>query len=137
MTSKLALLLCLASALLSAALTRTYFSSVKIQIVETTKEVVSTDVQTVVHTVTLPGGAVDTTTTTIDHTQRVETAAKQVTQVKTPVINVSALVSVNFNGNLLSPVYGVSVSKEMIGPITVGAFGLTSGVVGASLGLNF
>lgn len=33
--------------------------------------------------------------------------------------------------------YGVSISRPILGPITVGAFYLTPGIVGASIGLTF
>lgn len=36
-----------------------------------------------------------------------------------------------------TPVYGLSISKPILGPFTVGAFGFSSGVVGLSVGLTF
>lgn len=57
------------------------------------------------------------------------------TPVKRNTLNVSALASVDIKNFV--PVYGLSITKEVLGPVTVGAFGLTSGVVGVSLGLNF
>lgn len=57
------------------------------------------------------------------------------TPVKRNTLNVSALASVDIKNFV--PVYGLSVTKEVLGPITVGAFGLTSGVVGVSVGLDF
>lgn len=55
---------------------------------------------------------------------------------KRNALNISALVGTGlFNG--LAPVYGASISKEFIGPVTLGLFGLTNGIVGVSLGLNF
>jgi hypothetical protein len=56
---------------------------------------------------------------------------------KTNLTNVSALVSNNFSNGLFSPAYGVSVTHQIFGPFTVGAFGLNSGVVGVSIGVNF
>ena len=35
------------------------------------------------------------------------------------------------------PVYGLSITKPVWGPLTVGAWGLSSGVAGISLGLTF
>ena len=35
------------------------------------------------------------------------------------------------------PLYGISANKEFIGPITIGAFGLTNGTIGLSIGVNF
>lgn len=55
---------------------------------------------------------------------------------KASVLNVSALVSPGFESGL-KMAYGVSVTKEVLGPITVGGFGLTNGVIGLSVGLDF
>lgn len=35
------------------------------------------------------------------------------------------------------PVYGVAVTTSLIGPITTGLWGLSNGIVGASVGLSF
>lgn len=138
MTLRITLILCLVSALMAAACTKYYFPSVQTKTVEVTKEVVKTDIQTVVHTVTLPNGAVDTTTTTIDHTQKTELDKKQeIILAKTSTLNLSALAGNDFSHPQILPIYGLSVSKSLLGPITVGAFGLTNGVVGLSVGINF
>lgn len=57
-----------------------------------------------------------------------------VTPPKRSTLNVSALGGYDFRKG---PVYGGSVSKEVLGPITIGGFGLTNGTVGVSIGLNF
>lgn len=133
---RLAIIFCLLTAATSVAVTRYYFPTTQTKTVTVEKEVVKTDVQTITHTVTLPNGSVDTTTTTTDHSQT--TLNKdQVAVVKAKNLNVSALVANDFSTSIIRPVYGVSVSKEVLGPVTVGVFGLTSGVVGVSLGLNF
>lgn len=126
---------CLIVAVLAMLVTKSYFPTYKL--VEVTKEVVKTDIQTVTHTVTQPGGVIETTTTTIDRTQRTETSKNSTVVAKRSTINVSALVANDFSTGSLKPLYGVSVSKEVIGQITVGAFGLTNGTLGLSLGLNF
>lgn len=52
--------------------------------------------------------------------------------------NISALAGYDLSHpRSLTPLYGVSVTKQVLGPITVGAFGLTNGVLGVSLGVNF
>ncbi len=51
-------------------------------------------------------------------------------------LNLSALVGVQ-SSNLSSPVFGGHLSKEILGPISVGVWGLSSGAIGASMGLNF
>ncbi len=133
MSLRLVGLLCVLSAVLSVALTRHFWPS--IQTVQTTKEVVRTDVQTVTHTVTLKDGSVDTTTTTTDHSVRTD-VAKIVVNAK-PILNVSALVANDFSKSQIQPIYGVSVSKEVLSNITIGVFGLTSGTLGLSVGINF
>lgn len=56
---------------------------------------------------------------------------------KKPVLSVLALAGANPKMGILIPIYGISVSKEVFGPFTVGAFGYTSGMVGLSVGINF
>jgi hypothetical protein len=65
-----------------------------------------------------------------------DTQSQTVTTKPEPKINLSALVSASIHDPAI-PAYGISVSKEFIGPITIGAFGLTSGIVGLSIGINF
>lgn len=50
---------------------------------------------------------------------------------------VSALVGIGLTELLKGPMYGVSVQKQVIGPINMGAFGFNDGRVGISLGLEF
>lgn len=52
-----------------------------------------------------------------------------------PKTTVSALAAIDIHTKL--PTYGASISHELIGPISVGVFGLTSGVAGVSLGITF
>lgn len=92
-----------------------------------------------------PDGTVTTTTT-----KDIVTAATKERDVKSTVVesrstqvqkkstlNVSALFGVDTRSSAPVVSYGVSVSKEFIGPVTVGLFGLNNGTVGVSLGLNF
>jgi hypothetical protein len=104
-----------------------------------------THTQTTITTVKTPDGTVKTVEQ-INQVADVKTAETSVTNtnIKTDVIppklntlNVSALISNNFANGVLQPSYGISVTKQVLGPVTVGAFGLTSGVVGVSIGLNF
>lgn len=110
-----------------------------------TKQVVKEDrTQTTIVTTKSPDGTIKTTTTVKNN---VETTTKDVKETtdskqtdtippKTNTLNVSALIAIDVK-NPLIPVYGVSVTKQVLGPITAGAFGLTSGLVGVSIGLNF
>lgn len=101
-------------------------------------------VQTKTIIVELPTGA-KTTTTTVD---TVVTDAKDTdtkvqdekihTEIPNPknTLNISALVAQDMHA-LGVPSYGISVQKQFIGPVTIGVFGLTSGIIGISIGLNF
>lgn len=83
--------------------------------------------------VTSPNGTV-TESTTIDSatkTDKVQTIAKANKS------NLSVLASIDYTKSQLTPVYGVSFSKEVLGPITVGAFILTNKTVGLSIGYSF
>ena len=100
-------------------------------------------VQTIIVTIKDPSGAEKTTTTiTKDTTTQVKdkdvlntTFAQDVIPPKRNTLNVYALAGVDVKTP--GVVYGVSVTKQVLGPISVGAWGLTSGIVGVSLGLSF
>lgn len=89
-----------------------------------------------------PTGVVtDTITTDIEdlkQTTKHSDATQTTVQNKVSKINVSALVGTDLSKGLgLTPLYGVSVSKDFIGPVSIGAFGLTNGVIGVSVGIDF
>lgn len=91
-----------------------------------------------------PDGSKSTTTVTEEETsERRDTAKSRETSIdqsSVPVVrrtlNVSALVGVRAFDNL-QPIYGASITKEVLGPITVGVWGLSSGTGGVSVGLSF
>lgn len=99
------------------------------------------------HTVTTitktPGG---TTTTRIDLSKDTvstvlsdKSSVSQTTSdviVGRRVVNISAIVGVSIHDPLI-PIYGVSVSKPVLANLTVGAFGLSNGMFGASVGWDF
>lgn len=112
----------------------------------TTKQgrVKDTHIKTTVTIVKTPDGTVKTIKI-IDQVEDIKTDTtsskiiNKITDVipsKINVLNVSALIANDFSRGIFVPTYGISVNKEILGPITVGAFGLTNGVVGASIGLN-
>ena len=97
-----------------------------------------------------PDGEVNKTTTITDdsdskdNSKSVDTAisdkqsdtSKEVTHEGSKV-SISALAGINpFNGPQ-APVFGASLTKPVLGPITVGAWGLNNGTIGGSLGLTF
>lgn len=92
-----------------------------------------------------PTGAVTSTTTQDTDTEIVDnkqsTATESIAQVSKPSppssVNVAALVGYNFRSPTLTPPLGVSVSKRVIGPVTLGVFGYDTGLIGISIGLDF
>lgn len=119
------------------------------------QDVVATDTQTDKHKTTTvvestkPTGEKQVTTTvvedtTINHktdTTQVDTSSntsdskKEVIKGATKT-NISALAGLNINGGL-TPAYGIAVTHEILGPLTIGAFGLSTGVGGLSVGISF
>jgi hypothetical protein len=95
----------------------------------------------VIVTIKAPDGTTRTTETIDTNTQVQEAQDTKTQQIvvppKTNTLNVSVLVGNDFSKLSIQPLYGVSVSKQLLGPLTVGAFGLTNGVIGVSIGLNF
>lgn len=80
----------------------------------------------------------DTTTTTKKEKNKTTNIEQSVTPSNKDILNVSALVATDgFSLSNITPVYGVSVTKNLLGPITVGAFGLTNKTIGVSIGVNF
>jgi len=85
----------------------------------------------------------DTIVTVIDTAAQASTKIDSDTQSKSivtkasPRTNISALAATSIHNPFGPPQYGLSVNREVLGPITVGAFGLTGGTFGISIGLNF
>lgn len=101
---------------------------------EETKKVIDTK-KKIIEVVT-PDGT-KTTTTTEDTVTTIDKDKTKSSQTKpSPKVNLSFLAGVP-RLNDLRPIYGLSVSKEFIGPITVGLFGLTNGTLGVSIGVDF
>lgn len=90
-----------------------------------------------------------TVTTVVDHDTNVDSKDTTVTQEtehktsdeKTTVVKgdqkltISALAGVDFTGNKM--VFGAALTKPVLGPITLGIFGLSNNTVGGSVGLSF
>lgn len=78
----------------------------------------------------------DTSTKIKDDKKTNSQVSTEVTQAKHKTLNISALAGYQLPGTL-SPVYGVSINKEVLGPVTVGAYWINNGTIGLSLGLDF
>lgn len=95
-------------------------------------------------------GSIEKTTVLTDDTSSVSKTdiAKDTTDFKssessktveraTDKVTISALAGINPFSGAQTPVYGASITKPILGPITVGAWGLNNGTVGVSIGLSF
>ncbi len=100
--------------------------------------------------VTKPDGSVEETRKIIEETETSkktdkrdtsesassEETLKEVTR-SSAKVTIAALMGVPLAGNAPPVLYGGSVSKPILGPITVGVFYLTSPAIGGMLGLTF
>lgn len=100
---------------------------------DTTKTQEDNHTVTTIVTTKEPNGTTKTIET-IDSKTKTKTVV-QAPQAKK--LNVSVLVANDFSQSTPKLLYGVSVTKEVLGPITIGLFGLTNGTVGGSIGINF
>lgn len=152
MTTKNKILLALAALAAAFALGR-YTAPVKIQEVtktdekQTEKKNIETDKHketTVVEEVKPDGTKVTTTKTVEDATKHLQddkskdksTESEKVVTKETSKLNISALA-----GSKISTqpelIYGGSISRNLIGPVTTGLWGLSNGTAGVSIGLTF
>lgn len=87
-------------------------------------------------------GTKETTTKTVEETN---TERKTVDKTRTDSSSTTTYGSSGYGASLLAgtdfsgatPLYGVSVNKNVLGPINLGAFAFKNGMVGLSLGLQF
>lgn len=135
MSFKYTILSYLAVAVVTSLATRFYFPSIQTKTVETTKEVVRNDVQTVIKTVTQPSGAVESTTTITDHTLKTDIDHK----VDIIAISKNWLASVSYSIDVHTdkPMYGVDVKYRLVGPVFIGGMIDTGGQPRATLGVEF
>lgn len=111
--------------------------------VEVEKKVEVAHVITKIVEVKKPDGTSTTETTTVTdtNTNTSSTNNTNIDSIKetiksSSVLNISGLASIDAL-NPTSITYGVSINKQLIGPITFGLFGFTDKKVGVSIGLNF
>jgi hypothetical protein len=126
----------------------------KVQTVEVEKKtsdehkLVADRTTTTTQQVKKPDGTVMTTTVTKNDVQTRDTTdilsvdSKKSDTEKTVTYSgsrwsMSVLAGKNVSSLSAAPTYGASVGYRLLGPVTVGGFGLTNGTVGLSLGLSF
>lgn len=66
-----------------------------------------------------------------------ETTTEKTVERAQASLSVSALAAKDVTNLTGAPAFGAYVSKRVLGPFTVGAFGLSSGTIGVSLGVLF
>lgn len=151
MTNKVKVIICASSIAVAFATGRYSVSNPTIKTTEDIKsdthekQAEDTHTKTTIVTTKAPDGTVQqtetidnsTSTHTTENTDTTAQIQQTVTPQKTGTLNLSVIVANDFSKGGLLPVYGASITKEVLGPVTIGAWGLTSGVLGVSLGLNF
>lgn len=104
---------------------------------------VSTHEQQVTQTTKEKDGTVITIVTTTKDTNTSNTDDKTSDVSKSvQIIASKAIVHLDLLAGLQTtlsrkPIYGASINKEILGPVSVGVFGLTNGTIGASIGITF
>lgn len=103
--------------------------------------------QTIIITETKhPDGTVTKVTKIVNNTKetkhetddtRKETDDKKIVERSQSSLHLSALGGVQLSNGIPNMVYGGHISKEIIGPISIGIFGFTNSTFGASIGLSF
>lgn len=97
-------------------------------------ETKKTRTDTTIVTIKEPSGK-ETTTTVIKERETTKKELNQVESSQKAILNIAILGAYDPTQN--QPSYGLSISKQFIGPVTLGVFGLTNGVAGVSIGVNF
>ncbi len=114
----------------------------KTKTVDTDKDVHK---ETTTTTTVLPDGTKKEVTTVVEDTKTVKRVDKKtetvIQEVKVPVyqdkVNISLLAGVS-KGSTVNPlIFGASVTKPILGPITVGIWGFTDLSCGVSIGVQF
>lgn len=103
-------------------------------------EKTNTKQDSVVIKVTKPDGTITETTTTKTETETITNTnnkTETITQNKKSSLNVNALAGINVTNPSGGIVFGAHVSKQLLGPISIGLFGLSNGTAGVSVGLQF
>jgi hypothetical protein len=137
MTLKTELILISTLALLTfalGALTEHHYAKPVIQSVNVDHDVIHNNIVTVTHTIHEKDGTTDTTTTTMDHTQQVDTDTKTIAK---PLPNWLVAGTYSTEIHTLQPAYGVQVNRRILGPMYIGAGLNSQGMVGLSLGFEF
>jgi hypothetical protein len=112
---------------------------VKTEVKEVVKEVVKKDVVIVEREIIRPDGTVERERIEIDRSQYEREQKKdEVSKTETTKranYRAAAIVGADFRS--LQPVYGASIDARVFGPVSVGAWGMTNGTAGITVGIEF
>lgn len=93
--------------------------------------------RTIIKRITDPSGRVEEVTT-IDSQTDTNTSSKSTVASKADKTNISLLIKTNTSSfSSIQPIYGMYVSRPLIGSVTIGLFGFTDKTLGVSVGMNF
>jgi hypothetical protein len=113
---------------------KTYYSRTEVKEVE--KEVVRTDVVTVVKTVERPDGTKETTATTTDKSvAKKDSSITSVTAVAKPDWHISISSSRSLSNVEL--IYGLQIERRILGPFSLGIRADTEKQIGLVIGMEF
>lgn len=128
-------LIVLATAIMSAVVTKYYFPKIQTQTVEVEKEVVKNHIITIVKNTKNSDGSETTETRTEDTSTKRSTDTKSTTVLASKDWVVSGSAQTKFDS--LQPIYGVQVQRRILGPFYVGAMANTDHSAGLSIGFEF
>lgn len=85
-----------------------------------------------------PDGTEKTTTTIVEDKDKTSSKTKtDITVANNKLYNISVMGGYDLGNKDYRQIWGVSASKEFLGHISVGAWGMTNGTAGLSLGVDF
>jgi len=127
-------------ALVAAFAAGRYLTPTKVETKIVTVEVEKKHEETKTKTTTVkkPDGTTTTTTesdTKVDTNTTTNSKSDTIVEHKVGTLNISALAGADVTIPRL--VYGLSVTKSIIGPVTIGLWGLSNKTVGGSIGFQF
>jgi hypothetical protein len=97
------------------------------------EKIVNRDVITKIIEKQLPDGTIITETEILDRSKE-KSRIDSIPPTKTNII-IRGMAGIDFRSNNI--VYGAGIDKRLLGPIWIGAYGHTNGLVGMSLSLSF
>lgn len=135
MNYKLGAIILVIVGVVSAGVTRYYFPKVEYKNVEVTKEVVKTDIQTIVKEIIKPDGTKETVTQIVDHSEKTEIAKKEVIVAEKNKYLLGLGVRAKLDDRTI--IYDLEVQKRVAGPFFVGVKLGTDKSIGLGLTMEF